>query len=340
MNHLGYASSPAILQYLKAASDFGLEPEQILNATHVSLEILNNDVKRITGEEFQRILAYLAKTTQDPCFGLKSSRYVQAGSYSVLGYMVMNCKSLKDAIRITPVYEQLVGDMGHTDIHALEDGSLEMRWHCHYTDPSVRPHMIANVLGSWINFARFLVDKPNGNPRKIYFEFDQPDHNAMLQFQSMFQCPMEFNCEYSALIIDQKLLALPMRQPDEQLLKTLENHADILMANISDKQPLPMQTKNVIKGLLVEGIPRKEMVAKRLGMSERTMQRRLQQHDTSYQNILDDVRQEQAKHLLITTELSIQDIAARLGFSEPRSFHRSFKSWLGITPGEFREREK
>jgi len=131
-----------------------------------------------------------------------------------------------------------------------------------------------------------------------------------------------------------------MRQPDEQLLKTLENHADILMADISHKQPLPLQTKNVIRGLLLEGIPRKEIVAKRLGLTERTLQRRLQQFDCSYQQILDEVRLDQAKELLTQTELSIQDIAAKLGFSEPRSFHRSFKNWLGITPGDFREESK
>lgn len=337
MNSLGHTSSPAVLQYLKAAHDYGLNPTDILDANNVSQEVLNNDVKRITGEEFQRIIAYLVEATADPCFGLKSSRYVQAGSYSVLGYMVMNCKSLREALARTPVYERLVGDMGISEIINLPNGDTEMRWHCNYTNSTVRPHMIANVLGSWVNFARFLVDKPNGNPKAINFEFAQPDARSMLQFQSMFKCPMHFNAPFNSLQIDDHLLSLPMRQPDDQLLKTLENHADILMADISDKQPLPMQTKNVIRGLLLEGIPRKEMVAKRLGLTERTLQRKLQQFDCSYQQILDEIRKEQAKELLTETELSVQDIAARLGFSEPRSFHRSFKSWLGMTPGEFRE---
>ncbi len=337
MNHLGHASSPAVLQYLKAASDYGISSETVLADNHISQDILHNNVKRISGEEFERLVAYLIEKTGDPCFGLKTSRYVQAGSYSVLGYMVMNCKSLKEALNITPVYEKLVGDMGVSEVKPLSNGATEMRWHCNYSNPVVRPHMIANVLGSWVNFARFLVDKPNGNPRQIWFEFEQPDNHSMLQYQSMFKCPIRFNAPYSCLIIDEALLSLPMRQPDKQLLKTLENHADILMADVSHKQPLPMQTQNVIRGLLLEGIPRKEMVAKRLGLTERTLQRKLQQYDCSYQQILDDIRLQQAKELLRQTVLSIQDIATRLGFSEPRSFHRSFKSWLQMTPGEYRE---
>ena len=340
MQALGHAASPAVLQYLKAAKDYGISPETVLIENQIDLELLNNNVKRISGEAFQQIIQYLIEKTQDPCFGLKTSRYVQAGSYSVLGYMVMNCKSLKEALHKTPEYERLVGDMGTTELKTLENGDTEMRWFCNYSNPEVRRHMIGNVLGSWVNFARFLVDRPDGNPRKIYFEFEQPDSRSILQYQSMFKCPIYFNAPFSCLVIDEKLINLPLRQPDERLLKTLESHADILMADISDKQPLPMQTKNVIRGLLLEGIPRKEMVAKRLGLTERTLQRRLQQFDCSYQQILDEIRQDQAKELLIQTELSIQDIAVKLGFSEPRSFHRSFKNWLGLTPGEYREQHQ
>ncbi|MFT7110487.1 MAG: AraC-like DNA-binding protein [Psychrobacter glaciei] len=340
MNQLGHASSPAVLQYIKAASDYGLTAETVLNDNEVSLDIVNNNLKRISGEQFQRIIRYLIEKTGDPCFGLKSSRYVQAGSYSVLGYILMNCASLREALNKAPAYERLVGDMGVSDFNQVENGDTEIRWHCNYTDTIVRPHMIANVLGSWVNFARFLLDKPEGKPNKVWFEFAQPNPHSALQFQSMFNCPIRFNAPYSALFMDDKLLNLPMRQPDEQLLKTLENHAEILMADISDKQPLPIQAKNVITGLLLEGIPRKEIVAKRLGLTERTFQRKLQQYDCSYQQILDEVRLAQAKELLTQTELCAQEIAIRLGFSEPRSFHRSFKKWLDTTPGEYREQNK
>jgi AraC-like DNA-binding protein len=337
MDHLGFAGTPAALQYIKAAADYGLSASTILADNQIDPDLLNNDVKRITGTSFQNLIKYLIEKTQDPCFGLKSSRYVQAGSYSVFGYMVMNCKSLREAMIKTPIYEKLVGDMGVSEIITLDNGDTEMRWYCNYPDPVVRPHMISNVLGSWVNFARFLVDSPQDNPRQVNFEFSQPDGRSVLQYQAMFRCPIQFNAPYSCVIMDDKTLNQPMRQPDQQLLKTLENHADILMADISHEQPLPMQTRNVIRGLLLEGLPRKELVAKRLGLTERTLQRRLQQFDCSYQQILDEVRLDQAKNLLTQTELSIQDIASKLGFSEPRSFHRSFKSWLDMTPGEFRE---
>ena len=109
------------------------------------------------------------------------------------------------------------------------------------------------------------------------------------------------------------------------------------MASLDDAS-LPLQVRNVLRQLLKEGLPRKEQVAEHFAMSVRTLQRQLQQAGTSYQQILDDLRQELAEHYLQHTHLPILEITQYLGFTEPRSFHRTFKSRTGMTPGEYRQR--
>jgi AraC-like DNA-binding protein len=108
------------------------------------------------------------------------------------------------------------------------------------------------------------------------------------------------------------------------------------MATLEDAS-LEQQVKNILRQLLKEGLPRKEQVAEHLAVSVRTLQRQLHQAGTSYQQILDDLRQELAEHYLLNSTLPIQDIAQYLGFTEPRSFHRTFKSRRGMPPGEFRQ---
>jgi AraC-like DNA-binding protein len=71
-------------------------------------------------------------------------------------------------------------------------------------------------------------------------------------------------------------------------------------------------------------------------MTERTLQRRLQEAGTGYQNILDDIRRETAIEWLTTSQVAINEIASNLGFSEVRSFQRRFKYWTGHAPGEYR----
>ena len=78
------------------------------------------------------------------------------------------------------------------------------------------------------------------------------------------------------------------------------------------------------------------MVAEDLGMTSRTLQRKLGQEGVSYQKLLDEVRQKMAEDYLRNSELAIPDIALRLGYSETTSFHRKFKAVTGKTPGEFR----
>jgi AraC-like DNA-binding protein len=140
----------------------------------------------------------------------------------------------------------------------------------------------------------------------------------------------------SALVAPLSYLQTPLRQADAQLLRTLEEHALALMASLDDSS-LALRVKNALRQLLKEGLPRKEQVAEQFAMSVRTLQRQLQQAGTSYQQILDDLRQELAEHYLLHSDLPIQDIAQYLGFTEPRSFHRTFKSRTGVPPGEYRQ---
>jgi AraC-like DNA-binding protein len=78
-------------------------------------------------------------------------------------------------------------------------------------------------------------------------------------------------------------------------------------------------------------------VAQALHLSERTLQRRLQEEGTSYQQLLDDTRRELAQQYLATPRMTLLEIAYLLGFSEPSNFFRAFRRWFGKTPGEYRE---
>ena len=160
------------------------------------------------------------------------------------------------------------------------------------------------------------------------------------QYTAVFGCPIRFEQPCNALIVPLAYLGVPLRQADANLLRTLEEHALTLIAGLDGDEALPLRVKNALRLLLKDGLPRKERVAEKFNITVRTLQRHLQQAGTSYQQILDELRQELAEHYLLRSDLAIQDIASYLGFTESRSFHRSFKGWTGQTPGEFRESQR
>ncbi|AQZ34378.1 AraC family transcriptional regulator [Pseudomonas sp. LPH1] len=335
MENLGYTSVPALLKYLRQAEQLGLDIDRALAAAGIQAQDLADNGKRIPSEVHERLLMHLMEVSGDPLFGLHSARFVQPGSWSVLGYIAMNCATLGEAMgRIVP-YEKLVGDMGTSRIEAAED-HVRLIWSCRHQAPEVRRHMVENVLASWLLYARWIADSEH-SPREVWFEHAQPAGTELEEYQALFGCPVLFEQPCNALLVPLDYLGVPLRQADANLLRTLEEHALTLMAGLDEDEPLPRRVKNALRLLLKDGLPRKERVAEKFDMTVRTLQRHLQQAGTSYQQILDELRQELAEHYLLRSDLAIQDIACYLGFTEARSFHRSFKGWTGQTPGEFRE---
>ena len=338
MDNLGYTSVPALLKYLRYAEHLQLDVAPALAAAGICAEALRDNGKRVRGETHEQLLAQLLRLSGDPLFGLRSARFVQPGSWSVLGYIAMNCATLGEAMsRIVP-YEKLVGDMG---VSRLESAAEHVRliWSCRHQDADIRRHMVENVLASWLLYARWIADAEH-SPHEVWFEHARPLEAPLAEYQAVFGCEVHFQQACNALIVPQEYLQVPLRQADANLLCTLEQHALTLMAGLNDDEPLPQRVKNALRLLLKDGLPRKERVAEKFHMTVRTLQRHLQLAGSSYQQILDELRQELAEHYLLRSDLTIQDIASYLGFTESRSFHRSFKSWTGQTPGEYRAAQR
>ncbi|NRA69861.1 MAG: AraC family transcriptional regulator [Gammaproteobacteria bacterium] len=336
MKNLGSASIEAVQQYLRYAKAAKLSIGCALTAANIPASLINKENASISGEQFQRLIKNLIEQSGDPLLGLKSGRHVQPGSYRALGYITMSCSTLREAInRIVP-YEKLVGDMGVTSL-TEDNNQIIIQWHGAYSDPIVRRHMIDNVLASWCAYAKWLTNS-NQSPIELRLEHDKPTADIVKIYQQTFNCPILFNQQKSGLVISKIQIEKPLRQPDQSLRKTLEQHASTQMLVLNhDNSVLSIKVKNSIRAQLKQGVVRKEITAQQLNLPPRTLQRKLQQESINYQQLLDQVRQELAHDYLKNSPLSFSDIANRLGFSEVRSFHRRCKQWTGQTPGEIRE---
>jgi AraC-like DNA-binding protein len=338
MNQLGFASVAAVAQYLRYAQCAGIAPAAVLGPAGLTPAALEPSAGRITGAQFQSVIRALLELSGDPVLGLRSGDHVQPGSYSVLGYITMSCETLGEAVERIARYEKLVGDMGVTTREVTPE-AVRLSWHCGYSDPAVRAHMVDNVFASWINYARWLADLPSAGPLRVELEHPSPGSEWEAEYAARWQCPVLFEQAASCLVLDPAVLDLRLRQPDALLRKALEEHALIQLAVLDDDAALVTRVRNAIRQQLRLGITRQDMIAEQLGLTPRTLQRKLSQERISYQELLSEVRLEMAADYLRDTSLPIEEIALRLGYSEVRSFYRSFKSATGKTPGDYRSRE-
>ena len=334
-DNLGQASVPAVKQYLQLAQEQQLDVDAICQQVGLEQSLLLDNSNHIPGVLFQQLIAALISHSSDELFGLHTAKHVQPGSYSVLGYISMNCENLGQAIEKIQPFEKLVGDMGVTTFEPLGD-KVKIRWHCQFTDPDVKRHMIDNCLASWLTFARYLVSQES-NPSELLLSRKAPELSQQKEYQSLFNCPIQFGQSENAIIFDKALLALPLNKGDKQLLSTLESHAQAIISNLSTEVDFATQLSKVIAQSLQTGRFHQQDIANSFDISVKTLQRRLTAEGVTYQNILDNTRLNLAKEYLSSNDLSMNQISAELGFKEPSSFYRWFNKLTQQAPGEFRK---
>lgn len=333
------ASVPAVKQYLRAAEARGIDCQPYLEQTDISKEVLLDNSQSVSALSLERLLALLIPASGDPCFGLHTSHYVSHDMYSVQGYINMNCATLREVWQHTPIYEKIVGDMGFSTPVFSQPISC-LRWNCNYTDTEVRRHITENIIASWYRYVRLYLqaDHPEKRPEKVCFTHDAPNDSALLsEYENLFCCEVLFNQEHNCICIDSDILDLPISQANPQILSSLLNHATMVLQELDKDRSHADQVKNLLRLMVSKEIPRREAIAEQMQMNSRTLQRKLKEEGSSYQNVLDELRIELACHYLGKTDLTLEAIAEKLGFTETRSFYRHFKNCCGKTAGEYRK---
>jgi AraC-like DNA-binding protein len=161
----------------------------------------------------------------------------------------------------------------------------------------------------------------------------EPDYSAM--YAEFFQCPVNFGARANDFRFEAQYLDQPLQQSETESSRIFEAQCEQICANLDEgggftevvRQHL-LQLPNQVSSL--------ERIAARLHTTPRTIQRKLAQENTSYHELVENIRRNLAIEYLQTTELSLEDIAARLGYADAPSFSHAFKRWTGNPPGALR----
>lgn len=333
---LGTTSLPPVQQFLQAARHCGVEIAPALEQANIDPASLQIKDTRLSGEQFQQLLHYLIEHANHPLFGLYSARFIQPDRFYLLGQIGLSSDNFAQAIKQAMPLEKLVGDMGITELRAHPQG-LKMVWHCQYSHPMVIPHLIDNVLASWVNFARFLIQDSRASPVELKLTRPHPTANEVKQYQRLFSCPVLFEQSENAILIDKALLLRPLPNGDNQRLKLLMQSAKLQLEDIDKADQLTLAAARVIRQQLPQAKLNRDLIASQLHLSGRTLQRKLLKQGLSYQALVDSVRHEMANYWLSCSGLSLSEIALELGFSDVRVFFRAYKNWSGHSPRRTQE---
>jgi len=151
-----------------------------------------------------------------------------------------------------------------------------------------------------------------------------------------FNCPVYFESGRDALLVSEECLSVPNKLGDETIAQFFDQHLEQELAKLADTDSLEKRVRLAVAKMLSEGVPSLSLIASSLGMSARTLQRRLSDQEQSFQNLVDQARRELAQQLLRESDYSLAEIAFLTGFAEQSGFTRAFKRWSGETPRSYR----
>lgn len=256
--------------------------------------------------------------------------------HSIVNVAALAAPSLGDAFsriaRFEPIWDRCVGigvtprsRRGHIRIEIESGGNSE--------DLGVQV-LREGVIASALSHARVLSPNPM-RPRRVYFAHSAP-HDREL-FTKFFEAPIEYDAGANAIEFDADFLAMPTRLPDPLISEISVGYLESLERSVSEHlRSTSVRTRVAIKYCLQEKVPTCGKIARRLGMSERTLRRRLQESGTSFDKIGDTVRRDRASELLALTDRPLTEIAFALGFASSSAFSRAFRRWFGLRPSKYR----
>lgn len=275
-----------------------------------------------------------ARLTGDPHFGLHIGEKVRPATYSAYGMVLLACSSFGHAMELTQRYESLAHDLGRS-VLAVEGAVARYDWIC-YT-PDANRHLVESVYAGIRVFGSWLAGRPL-MPIAMRFRHPDPGHGSA-EYERVLGVAPEFGAQFNYATFDAALLGMPVPNADTTLYPVLRQHAErLLEERQAQGDCIVAQVRSALLPRLTTGEARLAPVAAELGLSARTLQRKLAEAGSSFQQVLDAVRFSLAQDYLRRRELGLVDIAFLLGFQEQSASTHAFREWSGMNPGAWRER--
>ncbi|HET9930789.1 MAG TPA: AraC family transcriptional regulator [Polyangiaceae bacterium] len=320
------------------AGQRGADVERLLAITGFDPKGATDADARIPLDLEHALWGNAAELARDDAFGVHAAELVKPGMFDVLDYAVRTAPTLRQSLERLVRYNRLVHDAAVWSLVPRE-GVLRVE-HTFSVEGIVQDrHAAEFTLSSIVTIGAQIASMPI-RPLAVGFRHAKPaSREAQAELTRMFGVEPQFLQPMNYIELDGELVGRENPKADPALSRLIERHAETLLA----ARPEPTlstreRVQHVLAITLGEGEAALADVARKLKMSERSLQRRLADEGVTFDALLDKVRRDLALRYLADPKIAVAEVAFLLGYSEPSPFHRAFKRWTGKTPSEMRKR--
>ena len=313
--------------------DDSLDKRKHLASVGVDLDAPVDPAFMIPDTDYYALLERLAKEDPKGCeLPLRAGASMNCDDYGAFGLAWKSAPNLRSSYGRAERYARILTSVSSYEVKDAQDSAY---MHLHREGDRRLGLRLSNeaTIASIMSISQEVSTK-EFHPLAIYFKHEAP--KSISAHEAYFGCPVNFGTDKDALLVSKETLQTSNRLGDESISRFFDAHLETELAKLKDDSSLDKRVRIQVSQALSEGIPTISEVAGRLGMSGRTLQRRLSEHGHTFQTLVDESRRQLAEQLLHQTGYSLADVAFLTGFSEQSAFNRAFKRWAGQTPRSFR----
>ncbi|MDF2446796.1 MAG: hypothetical protein K0S46_2032 [Moraxellaceae bacterium] len=312
-----------------------LDMDDLFEHAGVPVQLMLEPDGVITARDILALTASAKELSGDPALGLHLGEEMGVEMLDVVGMTISTAPTLREGLDTLQRFSPLVTTMGHADLieegdtakvvlHFLEE-LAPITDYCMELAAAAAWHIMRRLVRGEFRLRRLTVS----SPRPPWYQ----EYARVLGEEVEFV----FDAPENSIVFDRQLLELPMARHTPRLYQSLLDQAARRLA----ARPQPETASASVLRLIDEHMGARLLdlatLATYMGMTPRTLQRRLKDENTSFQALYDLRRQQVAQEMLLR-DINIETIAATLGYSEPTNFYRAFKAWTGLSPSEYRRR--
>ncbi|MEO0338958.1 MAG: AraC family transcriptional regulator ligand-binding domain-containing protein [Bacteroidota bacterium] len=291
-----------------------------------------DEVKAVPSDEFYRLHERIDKVLT-PGFSIRVGQQMKIEDYGVLGLSWRTCSK---AVEIFERNERYFKLLSNTYVFKVEQKAKTCYVHL-LRDAYRRGVELSNeaTFSATVVVLQLMTEKPI-NPTEVAFKHAAPGN--IKSYEEAFGCPILFNQKQNYIAYDTADILSPTAKADQSINAFLVQRVEEETKGIEvSPNSIVTDVRRLIKDALPSGIPSIGEVSRHLGMSSRTLTRRLVEGNITFRQLIQNTQEEIAKQLLQRTDHSIGEIAFLTGFSEQSAFNRAFKKWTTQTPSDFRK---
>ena len=316
--------------------EFGKDPGAILAQAGATAEQAYDDSIRLEVPKQIRILDLAAEELGDELLGFHLGRNFDLREIGLVYYVIASSERLADALRNAERYSEIMND-GVRLHFRQDDRRAAIALDYVHVDRRSDRHQIEFWLVTVMRICRQITDN---RLAPLHLRVRHRRAASPTEFKTFFGTDVEFGAGADEVVFPPPVASLPVVRRDNYLNNLLRRYADEALARRPRQHGHIRSTvEDTVPQLLPNGKPRVSEVARQLGMSTRTLSRKLSAEGVAFTDILDQLRSALAQDYLSERELPISEIAWLLGYCEVSSFTHAFKRWTGKTPRQFRSEE-